>query len=70
MTMLRKIPPVPKIVSVGYFKFTIYVIWWIYYRSVDLSRFIPLDKGNVPENVWKLGVTYVFEDTDFPFGEL
>ena len=29
-----------------------------------------LDKGHVPENLWKLSVTYLFEDTDFPFGGL
>ena len=29
---------------------------------------IPLDKGHVPENLWKLSVTYLFKDTDFPIG--
>ena len=27
------------------------------------KRFLPLDKGHVPENLWKLSVTYLFEDT-------
>ena len=30
----------------------------------------PLDKGHVPEILWKLSVTYLFEDTDFPIGGL
>ena len=25
------------------------------------SRFLPLDKGHVPENLWKLSVTYLFD---------
>ena len=32
--------------------------------------FIPLDKRHVPENLWKLSVTYLFKDTDFPIGGL
>ena len=31
------------------------------------SHFIPLDKEHVPKNLWKLSVTYLFKDTDFPF---
>ena len=28
---------------------------------VNFSHFIPLEKGHVPENLWKLSVTYLFK---------
>ena len=36
-------------------------------RNVSVNN---LDKGHVPENLWKLSVSYLFEDTDFPIGGL
>ena len=29
----------------------------------------PLDKGHVPKYLWKLSVTYLFEDTAFLMGD-
>ena len=34
---------------------------WILRNIVKFSRFIPLNKGHVSENLWKLSVTYLFE---------
>ena len=38
---------------------------WILRSAVNFSHFIPLDKGHVPENMWKLSVTNFVQDTDF-----
>ena len=39
-------------------------------KNKEFSYFLPLDKGHVPENLWKLSVTYLIEDTNFPIGGL
>ena len=39
------------------------------YQVVE-NEFLPLDKGHVPENLWKLSVIYLFEDIDFPIAGL
>ena len=60
--MLRKIHPVGRNdISTSRMDFTYHC---------QFSCFLPLDKGHVPENLWKLSVTYLFEDTDFPNGGL
>ena len=40
------------------------------FMIISTVRHLPLDKGHVPEKLWKLSVTYLFEDTDFPIGGL
>ena len=39
-------------------------------KSFESYSLYPLDKGHVPENLWKLSVTYLFHDTHFPIGGL
>ena len=35
---------------------------WIFRSAVNFSHFIPLDKVHVPENLWKLSVTYLLQN--------
>ena len=69
--MLRKIHPAGRNVSVNnswLFALTFLPAGWILRSIVNFLVFLPLDKGHVPENLWKLRVTYLFEDTGFPIG--
>ena len=41
---------------------------WILLDIAKFSSFLPLDKRHMPDNLWKMSVTYLLEDANFPVG--
>ena len=57
MTTLYKIHPAGKMSAFIVIYADTLPAAWILRSAVNFSHFIPLDKGHMPENMWKLSFT-------------